>query len=65
MLTASFLGVKTPDALHVATALVHRCNLFVTNDKDLRKIAELNITVLSELVGTTEPFCLVFVEPAP
>ena len=30
------MGLKTPDALHVATAIEAGCEIFVTNDKTLR-----------------------------
>jgi predicted nucleic acid-binding protein len=32
-------GLKTPDALHLATALHHRCNEFWTNDDRLKASA--------------------------
>jgi len=32
-------GLKTPDALHLATALQHGCNEFWTNDDRLNKAA--------------------------
>lgn len=28
------LGLKTPDAIHVATGLLERCDVFLTRDKD-------------------------------
>ena len=31
-------GLKTPDALHAATALRAGCALFVTNDTDFRRV---------------------------
>lgn len=45
---AATLSLKTPDALHAATALLHACSLFVTNDKSFRQVAHLPIMVLSE-----------------
>lgn len=44
------LSLKTPDALHAATALSHGCALFVTNDGGFRRVAHLPVTVLSEIV---------------
>jgi len=44
------LGLKTPDAVHVATALLNNSMLFVTNDSAFRRVADLNVTVLSELI---------------
>ncbi len=42
-------GLKTPDAIHAATALEANCSLFVTNDPTLGRL--LPITLLSSLVG--------------
>jgi predicted nucleic acid-binding protein len=44
------LGLKTPDAIHVATALLNNSMLFVTNDSAFRRVTDLNVTVLSELI---------------
>ena len=43
---ASQMSIKLPDALHLATALVHRCDLFVTNDTRLARGHSLNVEVL-------------------
>lgn len=37
-LRADFSGLKTPDALHLATAIYHDCDEFWTNDDRLDKI---------------------------
>lgn len=42
------LGLKTPDALHAATAMLHSCSLLVTNDKSFRQVASLPTAILSE-----------------
>ena len=42
-------GLKTPDALHAATALHAECTLFVTNDDDFRRVADLPVIVLDDL----------------
>ena len=44
------LGLKTPDAIHVASALLNGSMLFVTNDSAFRRVPDLNVTVLSELI---------------
>ena len=44
-------GLKTPDALHVATSLMAGCDLFITNDDDFRRVADLPIVVLDDLVN--------------
>lgn len=38
--------LKTPDALVVSTALESGCQLFITNDKNLRKLEAEGITVV-------------------
>ena len=42
--------LTTPDAIHAATALRAACSLFVTNDTDFRRVEELPITVLDDLL---------------
>lgn len=43
-------GLKTPDALHAATALRTGCDLFVTNDSDFRRVQGLSVVVLDDLL---------------
>lgn len=43
-------GLKTPDALHAATARAAKAALFVTNDAAFRRVPGLNVAVLHELV---------------
>ena len=42
--------LKTPDALHAATAMNEGCVLFVTNDAGFRGRAGLPVTILSDLL---------------
>ena len=42
-------GLKTPDAIHAATALRTQCALFVTNDDDFRRVEDLPVVVLDDL----------------
>ncbi|MGH2493350.1 MAG: type II toxin-antitoxin system VapC family toxin [Ktedonobacteraceae bacterium] len=44
------LGLKTPDAIHAATAVLDDCALFLTNDPAFRRVPDLNVVVLSEVV---------------
>ena len=44
-------GLKTPDALHAATALSIGCTLFITNDTDFRRVEGLPIVVLDDLLA--------------
>ncbi|BAZ06626.1 type II toxin-antitoxin system VapC family toxin [Calothrix sp. NIES-3974] len=43
-------NIKTPDAIHVATALSDRCNQFITNDRGFRNITGLPVIILSEIL---------------
>ena len=43
-------GLKTPDAIHAATALRAGCALFITNDTDFRRVPGLPIIVLDDLL---------------
>lgn len=46
---ASF-GLKTPDAIHAATALEHSCELLITNDPIFKRVSGLTIIVLDEYI---------------
>lgn len=48
-LRASY-GLRTPDALIVATALAGNATLLVTNDKALNKLQEIEVICLADLV---------------
>ncbi|MCY4616894.1 MAG: type II toxin-antitoxin system VapC family toxin [Chloroflexi bacterium] len=48
-------GLKTPDATHAATALGAACTLFVTNDSDFRRVQELPVTVLDDVLVEDAP----------
>ncbi|MGH7175843.1 MAG: type II toxin-antitoxin system VapC family toxin [Tepidisphaeraceae bacterium] len=43
--------LRTPDAIHVATAVTSGCHTFVTNDRQLQSLPELSVVHLHELVG--------------
>jgi len=38
--------LKTPDAIQIATAIQNKANVFLTNDKDLMRITELEVITL-------------------
>lgn len=44
-------NLRTPDALHLATAVDYGCDAFLTNDGALKRVAEINVLVLDELDG--------------
>ncbi len=43
-------GVRTPDALQVAAALRAGATVFITNDRRLKRVAELEVVLLDELL---------------
>lgn len=42
-------NLRTPDALHVATAIESGCEAFLTNDLGIKRVTELRILILDEL----------------
>lgn len=47
--------LRTPDAIQVAASLHAGCEAFLTNDADLRRVTELRIVLVSDLVGHLGP----------
>ncbi|MEP7289047.1 MAG: PIN domain-containing protein [Chloroflexota bacterium] len=47
-LRASY-NLRTPDALHIATALDAACDAFLTNDNGLKRVTEIRILALDDL----------------
>lgn len=43
------VGNKMPDSIHLATALLSECDLFIGNDKGLKITDEIDSLILSEL----------------
>ena len=43
------VGLRSMDALHLATALVHDCETFLTNDKRLSSTDQIRVLTLREL----------------
>lgn len=44
------LGLRTPDALHAATAQVQGVSLLVTNDKSFDTLEGLAVTILDDIL---------------
>ncbi|GIV09262.1 MAG: motility twitching protein PilT [Fimbriimonadales bacterium] len=42
-------NLRTPDALQVATAIVNRCDAFLTNDATLQRVKELKIWTIDRM----------------
>ena len=47
--------LRTPDALHAATARFAECTLFVTNDTDFRRVEGLPVVILDDLLEEEQP----------
>ncbi|VEP14152.1 Ribonuclease VapC [Hyella patelloides LEGE 07179] len=45
-------SIKTPDAIHAATAMSVNCDLFITNDKGFRNLDNLPVVILSEVLAS-------------
>ena len=43
-------NLKTPDAIHAATALFAPCALLITNDADFPRVPGLNVIVLRDVL---------------
>lgn len=50
-LRAVFPALRTPDAIHAATARFHGCALFLTNDKGLRRVTGLHVVLLDDVLS--------------
>ncbi|MCY3979668.1 MAG: type II toxin-antitoxin system VapC family toxin [Chloroflexi bacterium] len=42
-------SLRTPDAIHVATAINMGCDAILTNDGDFRRVTDINVLVLDDL----------------
>lgn len=47
-LRAATSGLRLPDAIHLATAELAQCDVFLTNDKRLRNTVSVPVVVLAE-----------------
>ncbi len=50
-LRAAMPSLRTPDAIHAATARSMRCDLLLTNDRGLKQVPGLNTVLLDEAVS--------------
>lgn len=48
-LRAHYPSLKTPDSIHLATALVEKADYFITDDKRLNKIKEIRVLTIDEI----------------
>ena len=45
-------NLKSPDAIHAATAISVKCDLLITNDKSFRNLSNLPVVILSEVLAS-------------
>jgi predicted nucleic acid-binding protein len=50
-LRATIPTLKTPDAIHAATALLSNCALFITNDLGFRRVPGLVLAILDDVLA--------------
>ncbi len=43
-------NLKTPDAIHAATAIASNCAYFVSNDNGFKRLTNFDVVILSELL---------------
>jgi len=43
-------NINTPDAIQIATSLEVKADIFITNDANLKKISEIKVLLLSEML---------------
>ena len=48
-------GLRTPDALHVATTMVSDVQMFVTGDRSKRQVSQLEIVTLDDYASGDTP----------
>lgn len=48
-LRAKYAGIKGMDALHLATGLYFQCDIFLTNDSQLKQVSEVNVVLVDVL----------------
>ena len=46
---AKYSGIKSMDALQLASAIICGCNVFLTNDKQLRQVDEIQVLLVDDL----------------
>lgn len=51
-LRAKYPWLRTPDALQIATAILHNADVIITNDDKWKRLTEIKIVVLQDLITT-------------
>lgn len=47
-------NLRTPDAIHAATAMNTSCTLFLTNDRGFRGISHLSVVILQDVLADND-----------
>ena len=48
-LRAKYKGLKGMDAIHIATSIYYKCDVFLTNDIQLRHVSEVNVLLVDDM----------------
>ncbi len=48
-LRAKYKGLKGMDAIHIATCIYYNCDIFLTNDTQLKQVSEANILLVDDM----------------
>lgn len=51
-LRAKYTWLRTPDAFQIATAISHNADVIITNDEKWKRLTEIQIVVLQDLLTT-------------
>jgi predicted nucleic acid-binding protein len=51
-LRAKYTWLRTPDAFQIATAILHNADVIITNDDKWKRLTEIQIVVLQDLLTT-------------
>ena len=51
-LRAKYAWLRTPDALQIASAILHNADVIITNDDKWKRLTEIQIVVLQDFVTT-------------
>jgi len=47
-------NIKTPDAIQIATAIYAGCDAFISNDKRLKQVTEIEVLILDDYLNKVE-----------
>ena len=47
-LRSNYPNIRTPDAIQLSAAILNQCDIFVTNDKQLKQVTQIKVCLLSD-----------------